>query len=169
MESLMKRYLLFSDTHGKTGNLEWVLRTEDPFYGLCFCGDGEGLENILRNLPGCPPVIHMVAGNNDWTSLLPEEAVFSLGTHRVFMTHGHRFGIRRSLEILSETAREKACDLCFFGHSHRPYMEICGGVYCVNPGSLSEPRQDPCLPSYIVITVDDHGEIAFEQKYVPGR
>lgn len=162
----MKRYLLFSDTHGKTGNLEWVLRTEDPFYGVCFCGDGEGLENILRNLPGCPPVIHMVAGNNDWYSALPEDAVFPLGCHRVLMTHGHRFGIRRGLSVLGQYARLKECDLCFFGHSHRPCEEVCEGVLCVNPGSLSEPRQDPCLPSYMVITVADDGETEFELKYV---
>lgn len=165
----MKRYLLFSDTHGKNGNLEWVLRNEDPFYGLCFCGDGEGLENCLRNLPGCPPVIHMVAGNNDWHTTLPEEAVFPLGAHKVFLSHGPRFGIRRSLEIISRYAALKGCDLCFFGHTHIPRKEMCGSVLCVNPGSLSEPRQDPAIPTYMVVTVSDSGDLEFELKYVPRK
>lgn len=164
-----KKYLLCSDVHGKFGNLEWVLANEGPFYGLIFCGDGEGLENILRNLPGCPPILHMVAGNNDWYSDLPDDAVFPLGCHMVFLTHGHRHGIRRGLGILSQYARERGCDVCFYGHTHVAHEEICAGVLCMNPGSLSEPRGDIGLPAYAVLTVGENGEAAFEQKYLTAK
>ena len=161
----MKKYLLFSDTHGKNGALQCVLKKEAPLYGLIFCGDGEGLENILRNMPGCPAVIHMVAGNNDWYSSLPEEAVFTLGCHKAFLTHGQHYSIRRGLDTISQYAQAKECDTCFFGHIHRPVKDFSNGVLCVNPGSLSEPRQDPCIPTYAIITVDDKGETEIEIKY----
>ena len=163
-----KKYLIFSDVHGKFGNLEWVLKNEDPFYGAVFCGDGEGLCDVLRNMTGCPPEIHMVSGNCDWVTGLPEEAVFRIGRHQAFLTHGNRFAVRRGCDIISRAAQEKGCDLCFFGHTHVPLLKICGEVLCVNPGSLSEPRGDVALPSYVIAEVAEDGEIRFTIKYVTG-
>lgn len=161
-----KKYLLVSDTHGRNELLERIFREEGPFYGFIFCGDGEGLENGLWNIPGCPPEIHMVKGNNDWGSGLASECVIKLGRYRVYMTHGHSFGVRRGLDSLSSRASEKNCDMCFFGHTHVPCMENLGGILLVNPGSLTCPRQNSREPSYVIITEDETGELDFTFRTV---
>ena len=156
-----KRYLLVSDTHGRNELLERIFRKEGLFYGLIFCGDGEGLEKEIWSIPGCPAELHMVKGNNDWGSELLYECVLKLGKYRIFLTHGHQYRVRTGLMSLSYRASEKMCDMCFFGHTHVPQMENMGGVLLVNPGSLTYPRQPDRKPSYVVITVDGDGELDF--------
>ena len=160
-----KRYLLFSDTHGRNHGLANILKNRGPFDGVIFCGDGQGLENELRTLPGCPPVIHMVSGNCDFYSDLPEDAVFSLGSHRIFLTHGHKYFVSRNMDVISDYALKNNCDICFFGHIHKPFQEIVNGVLCVNPGSLSSPRQDPAIPTWMLIEETD-GELTFSLQYL---
>lgn len=161
-----KRYLLVSDTHGRNDLLERIFRKEGPFYGLFFCGDGEGLERELWSIPGCPPEIHMVKGNNDWGAELLTECVMTIGKNRIYMTHGHLYHVRMGIESLSYRASEKNCDMCFFGHTHVPCMENVGGVLMVNPGSLTYPRQAGRKPSYVIVTEDEKGELDFLFKEV---
>lgn len=161
---MVKRYLLVSDTHGRNALLERIFQLEGPFYGMIFCGDGEGLEKELWNIPGCPAEIHMVKGNNDWGSELPGECVMKLGRYRILLTHGHRYHVRTGLQSLSFRSSEKMCDMCFFGHTHEPLMENMGGILMINPGSLTYPRQYSRKPSYVVVTLYDDGELDFQFK-----
>ena len=155
---MSKRYLLFSDTHGRNTAVEHVLTTYGPFDGAVFCGDGEGLENILQSMPGCPAELFMVAGNCDHYTTLAEDAVFPLGKHKVFLTHGHKYALRRDRTTLAAFAEKNGCDLCFFGHTHIPADETINGVRCINPGSLGLPRQEPAFPTFVILTITDEGE-----------
>ena len=56
--------------------------------------------------------------------------------------------------------------MIFFGHTHKPVAKYVDGVYLFNPGSLSYPRQEGRRPSYLVITLKDSGDVAFEIKYL---
>lgn len=159
---MSKRYLLFSDTHGRNAAAEHVLRSFGPFDGAFFCGDGEGLENVLQSMPGCPAELFMVAGNCDHYTSLHEDAVFPLGGHKVFLTHGHKYAIRRDLATLASFAEKNGCDLCFFGHTHIPADETVNGVRCLNPGSLGLPRQDPVFPTFVILTLEDDGSVSAE-------
>ena len=56
--------------------------------------------------------------------------------------------------------------MVIYGHTHRPLIDMSGDVAALNPGSLSYPRQDGKKPSYIVMNIDDFGEIQCEIRYV---
>lgn len=159
---MAKRFLLFSDTHGRNAVVAYVLKTHGPFDGAVFCGDGQGLENELRNMPGCPAEIFMVAGNCDYYTTLNEDAVFPLGNHKVFLTHGSKYALRRDLNTLASFAEKNGCDLCFFGHTHIPADETVHGVRCINPGSLGLPRQEPAFPAFVILAVEEDGNITAE-------
>ncbi len=165
----MKRFLLASDTHGRDLYLRKVIERNLPLSGFIFCGDGEGLENSAAGLFGesCP--LFMVCGNNDFSSKLPKELVFQLGNRRIYLTHGHRLGVSYTLEHLAEKAASYGCDTAFFGHTHVPEKREVDGVLCVNPGSISLPRQYPAFPSYMLIDLDERGDLHFQQAYLRER
>lgn len=158
----MVQILIASDSHGYQERLLDLLKQE-RFDALFFCGDGEGLEDVLLSAAGCPAVTSMVKGNNDFGSCLRNEVVISFGGHRFFMTHGHRYRLYAGTGLLTEAARENNCDICLFGHTHRPYAALKDGIWLINPGSVSEPRQEGRIPTCAVLTIDNSGsaEIRF--------
>lgn len=156
-----KTVLVCSDTHGRTEKLGQVLKSM-KFDALVFLGDGEGLENCVSCIPGCPAELYFVKGNNDYGCGLKESAVAEFGRHRIFLTHGHRYRIYHGSGLLYEAAQEQYCDYCFFGHLHRPLLYETDGVTFLNPGSLEEPRQHPQVPTCAVLRAGADGDLSIE-------
>lgn len=155
----MKRILVVSDTHGKTERLRELIAKNSPLSMLIFCGDGEGLEQSIRGMVGEDCELHMVRGNNDYASRLPLEEEFMLGPYRVMLAHGHRYGVGMSLTRLAEEAYARGCAYVFFGHTHIPCSCQCCGVTCLNPGSLSYPRQADRKPSFLLLEQEETGQL----------
>lgn len=158
------RVLIVSDTHGKNGNLEKVLRLIAPLDLIFHLGDLEGSEGYIEDISPCP--VHMVSGNNDFFTSVPAEKVVVIGHHKIFMTHGHRYGVSFDTMRLKVAAREHGCDVAFFGHTHRPLIDLDDDVIAVNPGSISYPRQDNRRPSYVILDIDRYGELHFALNYL---
>ncbi len=158
------RILVVSDTHGYNDNLMEVLEREKNISWMLHLGDLEGSEHMIENTAPCP--VTMVAGNNDYFTTAPMEAVVQFGKYRIFMTHGHKYGVNYGMLRLKMAARERRCKIAIYGHTHRPCIDEEGGITIINPGSLTYPRQADRRPSYIVMDVDDSGEIAFTLKFL---
>lgn len=157
------RILVVSDTHGHERNLERVLKRTGPVDMLIHCGDVEGHEDYIEALADCP--IHIVRGNNDFFTELPEEEVFYIGKKKAFLTHGHYYGVSYNTTMIEAQAREKGVDVVFFGHTHRPLIEI-NDLTIVNPGSLSYPRQEGRRPSFILMELDKNNELHYHLNYL---
>lgn len=147
------RVLIVSDTHGRSHNLISVLEMEQPIDLLIHLGDLEGDEDILEPLAECP--VEMVAGNNDYFSKIPREKIIQIGNFKALITHGHNFHVSFGIQDLKEEAISLGVDIVMFGHTHRPFLEIDENLTVLNPGSLSFPRQEKKLPSYIIMEIDD--------------
>ncbi|MGN0335793.1 MAG: metallophosphoesterase [Lachnospiraceae bacterium] len=156
------KVLLVSDTHGRDELLEEILDMEKPDF-FCHMGDVEGSEDYLRALVNCPLAI--VRGNNDFYTDLPKDVCFELEGHKIFMTHGHYYYVSMGYEDIFSVGRKKGADIILFGHIHRPVIEEEQGIYLVNPGSLTFPRQAKRRPSYIVMDLVKNREPKFEIKY----
>lgn len=151
-----KRILIVSDTHGKTDLLEKVFASE--FYdALIFCGDGEGDEKSFAQMAGCPAEISIVRGNNDYNFSLPFTAVIPVRDHRIFAAHGHTYSLYSGFQRLEYAALEKECDICVFGHLHKPFFLQTERMVFLNPGSISEPRQEGGIPTCAVLTLSEDG------------
>ena len=158
------RYLIVSDTHGNDRNLERALMRTYPLDGVFHLGDLEGSESYIEDICPCP--VYMVGGNNDFfTPALSEQTVEIEGC-RVFMTHGHRYGVSSNLERLKERAEKEDCHLAFFGHTHQPEVVRTGNLILVNPGSLTYPRQAGRKASYVVMETDEKGAPDFTIHYL---
>ena len=149
------RILVLSDSHGRNSNMWEVIERVDADM-LFHLGDSEDETEAIKERAGCP--CEFVKGNCDYDRDLPDETVVDIGCHRAFLTHGHRYSVRFDLNILADAAKEHGCDIAMFGHTHIPENVRVGGVDIYNPGSISLPRQDGRIPTFMVIDVDGKGE-----------
>ena len=158
------RVLIVSDTHRHNDNYFKVLQKTGPYDLVVHCGDIEGSEFAISEGAGCE--VMMVSGNNDFFSSLPREIETQIGKYRVLITHGHTYYVTMGNERLKQDAAHRGFDIVFYGHTHRPVVEMEKDIIAVNPGSLSYPRQDGRAPSYAIMEIDRHGEAHFTLCYL---
>lgn len=161
-----KKILVVSDNHRKLDNIYKLLDENPDIAYFIHLGDSEGNEDAIRtHLPkGC--VSYFVQGNNDFFACLPKDAELRLGKEKLFLTHGHLYGVGFDLQGLADEARARNCSMALFGHTHRPFSRMVNGVLCINPGSINFPRQDDRKPSYAMFYLDKKGNLRTEAKYI---
>ena len=147
------KVLIVSDTHRRDENLERVLEKEKPIDCLIHLGDVEGSEDYIREIAGCET--HIVSGNNDFFCDLPREEELMLGGYKVLLTHGHYYYVSLDLKTLHDEGIARGFDIVMFGHTHRPYLNILDDITVLNPGSISQPRQEGHNPSYMIMKIDN--------------
>ena len=157
------KVLIVSDTHKKNENYFYVLEKEKPDM-VIHCGDAEGSEYALTEAADCP--VEIVLGNNDFFSELPRELMLDIGPYKVWVVHGHNYYVSMGNENLKREAVERGADIVFYGHTHRPVIDMDDDVIAVNPGSLSYPRQEGRRPSYALMEMDDRDELQFSICYI---
>ena len=93
-----------------------------------------------------------VPGNCDFFTSAPPSLTVSLDGVRVFLTHGHLFGVKSGLTRLALEARRVGAQLALFGHTHRALLEAQDGLWLMNPGACGAGRSD-----FGEIITDEHG------------
>ena len=158
------RVLIVSDTHGRHGGLDRALQEAGTIDMLIHLGDVEGGETYIDAVADCEK--HIIRGNNDFFSELPREEEFYIGSHKVFITHGHAYYVSLDPEYIREEGKARGAEIVMFGHTHRPFFEDDNGIIVLNPGSLSFPRQEGRKGSYMILEMDEDGGLEFSQKYL---
>ena len=102
---------------------------------------------------------YMVKGNCDFGAQAPETILTELGGVRLFLTHGHLFGVKTGLTRLRLEADRVGAQIALFGHTHRPLLEEDGGVWYMNSGAARDGR-------YGVIEIKN-GTFTCELKKLP--
>ena len=106
------------------------------------------------------------AGNNDFYTDLPGQAVIDLDGYRAFITHGHGYHVSYSPNRLVAEALHRNAQIAMYGHTHVPHLEQMEGVIVLNPGSLSYPRQAGREPSYIIMETTPDKQVHFDIRYL---
>ncbi len=157
------KILIVSDTHKSHRNLEKILEQVKPMDMLIHLGDTEGGEDYIEALADCPS--HIVRGNNDFFSELPQEEEFDIEGHHIFITHGHYYYVAMSEERLKEEARARGADIVMYGHTHKPALRREPGLITLNPGSVAYPRQAGRKPSYMIMDIKG-GDVEISLEYL---
>lgn len=160
------RILIVSDTHRSLYTLEKILRDEPSFDMMIHCGDIEGQEDIIFEMTGPECACVLVPGNNDFMSYLPRERSFEIEGLNIWVTHGHSYYVSIDPSIIREEAQARNVNVVMFGHTHKPLVKYEEGVYLINPGSLTYPRQEGRRASYIVMYANKGKAPEFEIKYL---
>ena len=159
------KLLVFSDSHQNTAHMKKAIEDHlrvgniDCIFHL---GDGHrDLEMLTHNIPVC-----YVDGNYEEyaagyiaSKSLKREVTIDLYGFRFFLTHGHIYGVKNSLDAAVREAKNKGADVLIYGHTHEKYYRYippesdCDkGFYIFNPGSISRPRDKTF--SYGIITIE---------------
>ena len=76
--------------------------------------DAASMESVFSGVD-----FYHVPGNCDYFTNVPPSLTISLDGVRVFLTHGHLFGVKSGLTRLALEARRVGAQLALFGHTHR--------------------------------------------------
>lgn len=152
------KIIVFSDSHGYSINLDKVIKMHQDANMFIHLGDGEiEFQNLVTMYPHLK--MYHVAGNCDYNSLHPNELILNADFNiKIFATHGHRYYVKYSLEAIKSSAIENGCQIALFGHTHERFNSYEDGLYIMNPGSISCPR-DTNKPSYGIIDISKAGII----------
>lgn len=147
------KILIVSDSHGRNENLKKAVSNMKGMHDrMIHLGDFQCSPSVIEELAGCP--VDMVRGNCDsFLSGIPQSKMIDIEGHKVLLTHGHQYG--GMVGALREMAKENGVSIVMFGHTHVPLVDTEDGVTVVNPGSISQPRQDGHKPSYLVMNIEN--------------
>ncbi|MDE6797574.1 MAG: metallophosphoesterase [Ruminococcus sp.] len=153
------RIIVISDTHGNFSNLENIfLRNADADWFI-HLGDGEReLDRFIIENPIYERKIIHVAGNCDYHSFSHDDFILPADYCKIFATHGHKHHVKMSLEPLKAVATENDCNIILYGHTHTRFMYQKDGLYIMNPGSASCPR-DGYPASFGTIDISHYGVV----------
>ena len=162
------RILVLSDSHGNPHVLQSIVSNfGSQCDAMAFCGDG--IRDFVEMLEigfsdpdfgkTIPPVFYFVRGNGDNSTAtiftdrripvtVPEFQEFTVAGNKIFLSHGHRYGVYYGIKDLRSEALSRGCDLVFYGHTHVPNSQRSHAskdnknnfFAILNPGSCAQAR-----------------------------
>ena len=127
---------LISDTHGQVPN---AVHAALAGVDYILHGGDVGPMDVITELEVIAPV-RAVLGNTDYGIQLPETRLEEFGDKKVMIHHivDVDFPSQQVRAILNSDQP----DIVVFGHTHVPFDERCNGIWFINPGSASRPREN---------------------------
>lgn len=159
------KILVFSDSHSNPKHIERALEIHNGVADLVvFLGDG--VRDIKRVQEKYPSIqFFIVKGNCDVfsSSEYRDYSVLDLDGIKIFITHGHLFGVKHGYDKILYRAEELGVDAVFFGHTHEPidYSAYVGEkrIHLFNPGSIAYGGTYGVVNTTNGVLVASHGKI----------
>lgn len=156
------KILLISDTHGIVSKLKDEVL---PMYAgevQMVVHLGDYAVDLYRFRPQYPSLEIVGVGGSFENETA--ERVLEVGSdvqRRILIMHGHTMGVKTDLSRIAYYAQEKGVDACFFGHTHESTTFTKNGIFFMNPGSLSQPR-NTTKGTFGLVTIAPDGQITGE-------
>jgi vacuolar protein sorting-associated protein 29 len=102
------------------------------------------------------PSVHVVKGDFDEDSALPESLTVKVGDFRIGVTHGHTIVPWGDTEALAAASRRLDCDILVTGHTHTSSVLEIAGRLVINPGSMTgaySSLASACVPSFQLLSI----------------
>lgn len=150
------KILVIGDTHEQLNKIREIFPKLTNLDLIAHTGDRLENGRALEREFGIPVVA--VKGNCDGSYSADDFEIIETDYGRILLTHGHMQHVNYRLDNLYYKAMEENCKAVFFGHTHKALVTEEDGIYLVNPGSLSQPRDDSDGSYAIVRTSPDSFE-----------
>ena len=133
---------IFSDSHGSTQKMFDAITELRPD-AVVHLGDGERDVALLKErFPDLP--VHAVRGNCDFLPVSPETELFEVCGVRIFITHGHLYGVKSTRAKLLEEAARRGASVAMYGHTHTAQLVQTNDFFLLNPGSCGYAASPSC-------------------------
>lgn len=153
----MYKILVLSDTHRNLSNTIQLIGRMKDLSHIIHLGDLVSDAEDLESMFSVP--VSYVRGNCDFLSAgTMSKQILEIKGNRIFITHGHDYGVKYSDEQLRNLARQERYQVILFGHTHNAFLGYEGDTILMNPGSISLPRNQK-LPSFGILEIDDKARI----------
>ena len=133
------KILICSDSHTRLDYFQKVIDLEEPemiIFGGDHSTDAIDMSLVYSEIP-----FKIVRGNTDYFDKDTRDIeIFEVNGKKVFLTHGHLFGVKSNLNEIEKKDVSENADICIFGHTHREYMKEIDGVTYLNPGALQDRK-----------------------------
>jgi uncharacterized protein len=153
----MYKILVISDTHRKISHVIDLIGRITDLNHVIHLGDVVEDVQDLKALYDVP--FDYVAGNCDFYNRnVPLHNIIEICGKKFYITHGHQENVKYTLGNLTHIIDEQNVDVVLFGHTHIPILNYYKDGIILNPGSISEPRNQK-NPSYAIIQIDAEARI----------
>ena len=146
----MTKILLMSDSHEASDMIQKAKSKYPDMDLYIHCGDcklpASRMEGFIT-----------VAGNLDDVSQFPSEEKLTIGNFNIWITHGHKYikGDSPDYKALAREAKNRNCNVVFFGHTHTYYDNTIDGIRLLNPGSVWKTRDPSEVCSLMLVNISD--------------
>ena len=145
------KIFVISDTHGKLDKVREIWKKLNNIDLIILLGDYEKDAKLLER--EFETEVISVKGNMDGSRSRDDYEILETEYGNLLLLHGHMDKVKMSPLNLLYRAQEHDCKAVLFGHTHQAAYEQVDGIYLVNPGSLTQPR-DGSNGSYAIITTE---------------
>lgn len=133
------KILVMSDSHSSLRFMHTCIRAVQPDVMIHLGDFYEDARAVAEDYPHIPLI--QVPGNCDRYRVMPNEPeilVTRIGGVDLYLTHGHRHGVKMTLGNLLREARKCNVKAVLYGHTHVAdcYLEE-DGLWVLNPGSCN--------------------------------
>ncbi|MDS0528522.1 metallophosphoesterase [Clostridium sp. SHJSY1] len=116
---------------------------------------GDNIEDIEELSKGFKGEVYGVKGNCDFSNIYPSEQILNISGKKIFITHGHNYGVKSTFNNIFYKGREITADIVLFGHTHEHIIFKEEGIIFMNPGSVPLPRSNGRFIGFIEIEEDN--------------
>ena len=149
------KVVVFSDAHGNKQAIKRIIEFNPDADYVISLGDSECRHRFLLNLD-----IIAIKGNYPRDGGVAYESILENEGKRLFLVHGHKYGVVNDLEKLLNKGNSIGADLVLYGHTHIPKFNLVEKIIFLNPGSINSPRsKNP--PSYLILNIERDKEITY--------
>lgn len=130
------KILVLSDSHSALSFMRFCIDRVKPDHVVHLgdhYDDGQAMAEAYPYIR-----FHLVPGNCDryrCDPTQPDIMCYSICGVRIYMTHGHRHGVKSGPGHLLAEAKNAQAQLVLFGHTHRAECFCHEGMWVLNPGS----------------------------------
>jgi len=152
------KLVVSSYVHGNKDALERILSFNPDADYFISLGDSELQLDYLLDLDIIP-----IKGNYPRDAGLKYESEMVIKGKKIYMTHGHKIGVHKSLNKLLHKGFQEYYDIILYGHTHVAKVDKVNKMLVMNPGSVYRPRSvEPA--SYLILNINDKSEVTYQFK-----
>lgn len=118
----------------------------------------------LDDLKVLAPKVHVVRGDFDDDTSLPETKVVTIGAFRIGLCHGHQVVPWGDAEALAMLARQLNVDILVTGHTHKNNVMKYEKKWYINPGSITGSYSGihaDVEPSFVLMAIQGEVVVTF--------
>lgn len=139
---------IISDIHDNLANLKKCLDwcSENKIERIICCGDVANNDTLKFLDSNFKDKIFLVKGNADNFSdsdVIKYKNIEYIGKIGKIKIGDKNIGLCHEPFLIDKALELGECDIIFYGHTHKPFIEEKNGISLVNPGNLANVRFQP--------------------------